>query len=48
MGLNAVRWWEPIKLVGIATDWKRSRKRILGASVTHLIPLLEKAVSSRP
>jgi hypothetical protein len=42
MDLNAVRPWVTTKLVGVPTDWKRSEKRILGASVAMLVPLLEK------
>lgn len=43
-GINSVKLWEQAKLVGIATDWKRSEKRILGASAASLIPLLAQAI----
>lgn len=45
-GVNAVKLWERAKLVGIPTDWKRPEKRILGASVASLLPLLAQAVAS--
>ncbi|MCS3496755.1 hypothetical protein M2189_004286 [Bradyrhizobium japonicum] len=46
MGLNAVQLSATTKLVGVPTDWKQSEGRILGASVTALIPLLEKITQS--
>lgn len=45
-GVNAVKLWEQVKLVGIPTDWKMSEKCILGASVASLLPLLAQAVAS--
>lgn len=42
LGLNAVQPWTPAKLVGIPTDWKG--KQIIGASVSSLLPLLDKLV----
>lgn len=46
LGLNGVQPWARAKLVGIPTDWRRSERRILGASVAALIPLLEKITQS--
>lgn len=44
LGLNAVQFWQSTKLVGLATHWKRSEHRIVGASVAMLIPLLDQVV----
>ncbi|GAA4718526.1 hypothetical protein H9L13_07760 [Sphingomonas lutea] len=41
MGLDGVRPWAKPKLVGISTDWKRNQKRIIGASVVMVCPMLE-------
>lgn len=40
-GMNGVQTQSSIKLVGIATDWKRSDKRIVGPSAVMIRRLLE-------